>query len=105
MCTYASSNQSGHNFIIANQDKTIQVYNEFNLVWAAKVASVPVQVAVNNFGTKRGLIVTIDDTGMLNVSYLGTKPPVNAVATNNNKRDIDYDKIDEEHRSLLQVLC
>lgn len=40
-------------------------------VWAAKVPSVPVQMAVTSFGNQKGLIVTIDDTGTLSVSYLG----------------------------------
>jgi hypothetical protein len=39
---------------------------------------------------------------MLRISYLGTKPPVTAVATYS--RDLDYDKIDEEHKILLQKI-
>lgn len=38
---------------------------------------------------------------MLSIGYLGTKPPVSAVLTHS--RDINYDKVDEEHRALLQV--
>lgn len=40
-------------------------------VWAAKTASVPVQMAVSSFGNQRGLIVTLDDSGSLSISYLG----------------------------------
>ena len=73
----ASSSQSndgsqGHNFILACRDGTLQVYSEFNLVWAAKLPAsssssssvpVPVQVAVAQFGDQRGLVVTLDDAG------------------------------------------
>jgi hypothetical protein len=37
----------------------------------------------------------------LNIGYLGTKPPNAAIG--GVKRDLDYDKLDEEHRKLLQV--
>lgn len=40
-------------------------------VWAAKVPSVPVQMAVTSFGNQKGLIVTMDDCGNLAISYLG----------------------------------
>ena len=40
--------------------------------------------------------------GQLNLGYLGTKPPVAAIG--GVKRDLDYDKIDQEHRKLLQVI-
>lgn len=104
ICVFKPTSTSGHNFILANQDKTIQIFSDFNLVWAAKVSSVPVQMSVNAFGGKKGLIVTVDDSGMLQISYIGTKPPANSVATNVNKRDVDYDKVDEEHRMLLQII-
>jgi hypothetical protein len=60
-----------HNIVLATQDKMIQVYSAFNLVWAAKTTSVPVQIAVANFGKQKGLLVTIDDEGILAISYLG----------------------------------
>ena len=44
---------------------------------------------------------TLANTGGLNVGYLGTKPP--SAAIGGVKRDLDYDKLDEEHRKLLQV--
>lgn len=88
--------------MLASHDGTIGVYSDFNLVWAAKVASVPVQIAVGSFGGQRGLVATIDDTGRLAIGYLGTRPPSSAVVTH--ARELDYDKIDEEHRALLGVI-
>jgi hypothetical protein len=41
LCVYPVSKSSRgttlHNFILSIQDSTIQIYSEFNLVWAAKV--------------------------------------------------------------------
>jgi hypothetical protein len=37
----------------------LQVYSNFHLVWAAKTAQVPVQMAVADFGSQRGLIAMI----------------------------------------------
>jgi hypothetical protein len=45
----------------------------------------------------------IDDAGNINIGYLGTKPPIAAIG--GVKRDLDYDKLDDEHRKLLQVVC
>ena len=97
-----SSSAGGHNFLIASMDCTIQVYNDFNLMWAAKCPSVPVQMAVCDIGLHKGLILTIDDVGNLRLSYLGTKPPLNTVSSHS--RELDYDKVDAEHKMLLQVI-
>eukprot|EP01035_Chromulina_nebulosa_P028739 gene28739-37984_t len=59
-----------HNIILATQDKMIQIYSAFNLVWAAKTYSVPVQLAVADFCGQKGLIVSIDDSGTLSIHYL-----------------------------------
>jgi hypothetical protein len=91
----------GHNFLLACRDGTLQVFADFNVVWAAKLASVPVQLCVANFGSQRGLVVTVDDSGKLSLGYLGTKPPLAAVVSA--AREVDYDKMDEDHRALLQV--
>ena len=103
----STSGISSHNFLIASRDGTLSVFSEFNLVWAAKLSSVPVQMAVSDFGGQRGLIVTLDDSGKLSVGFMGTKPPLTAVPslTGANTREVDYDRLDEEHRGLLQVSC
>eukprot|EP01039_Chlorochromonas_danica_P000897 gene894-978_t len=95
---------NSYNFILAGQDGTVQVYANFNLVWAARLASDGpiVHASVGTFGGVPGLIVTLDDDGRLSISYLGTKPPVTAVLSH--VRDLDYEKIDEEHRALLNVI-
>lgn len=93
---------AGNNFIVALQDSTMQVYSSFNLVWAAKLLQVPVQMGVATFGNQKGLVVTLSDSGHLAINYLGTRPPVTAIMTQ--ARELNYDKVDEEHRALLQVI-
>lgn len=102
MCTYNSATRGKQNFLVADRGGTIQVFTDFNLAWAAKVPSVPVQIAVGNFGGQSGLVVTIDDSGRLVCGYLGTKPPLTSVVSQ--ARELDYDKVDEEHRSLLKII-
>ena len=99
------SASSGHNFLLASKDGTLSVFVNFNLVWAAKLPTVPVQMAVSDFGGQKGLVVTLDDTGRLSIGFMGTKPPLSAVPslTSANAREVDYDRLDEEHRGLLQV--
>ena len=41
-------------------------------MWTAKTANVPIYVSRANFQGKNGLIVTMSDSGFLQVSYLGT---------------------------------
>ena len=59
-------------------------------------------MVVADFGNQNGLIVTVNDTGKLTLGYLGTKLPSNNVVTHT--REMDYDKMDEEHRRLLQII-
>jgi Bardet-Biedl syndrome 9 protein len=91
------------NFAIVNTDNTVQIFSEFSLIWAAKMqGNVPVQLVICNLAKQKGLIASCDDEGMLKLNYLGTKPPVSNVS--NYSRELDYDKIDEEHKSLLQTI-
>ena len=103
MCSYPCGENDTDNFLLAHHDGTIQVYSKFNLVWAAKAEKTPVNIQVASFGDQQGLVVTLDDTGRLDISFLGTKPPL-TIATSSLSRELDYDKVDEEHRSLLQII-
>jgi Bardet-Biedl syndrome 9 protein len=97
-----SNTSVSHNFLLAYQDMTVHVYSGFQLMWVAKLSSVPVHLTTGAFAGQKGLIVSIDDSGYLSVNFLGTKPAVNTILSQ--VRDLDYDKIDEEHRSLLQII-
>lgn len=102
MCAYAAAPGMGHNFVVAYRDGTLQVYSDFSLVWAVTAEISPVQIAVADFGSQKGLITSLDESGRILVGFLGTRPPVTAIG--GYKRELDYDKVDEEHRQLLQVI-
>lgn len=104
---FSVDGMTGANLLVAGQDGAMSVLAGFNLVWAARLTTltankVPVQVCISSFGGTKGLVVAIDDSGYLSINYLGTKPPVTSLLSS--VRDLDYDKIDEEHRSLLAVI-
>lgn len=97
-----SNTAIAHNFLLAYQDATVQVFSGFQLIWAARLSSVPVHLTVATFAGQKGLIAAIDENGYLSVNFLGTKPAIQPILSQ--VRDLDYDKIDEEHRSLLQII-
>ena len=51
----------------------------------------------------QGLIVMLDDSGRLSLSYLGTRPPLQ-VASSTGSRELDYNKVEEDHRALLHII-
>ena len=51
----------------------LMIYKDVRLVWAAKTEKAPVFVSRASFEGKQGLIVTLSDSGFLQVSYLGTE--------------------------------
>ena len=46
-----------------------------------------------------GLVVTLDDEGKLQLSYMGTDPPVNAVDISHSA-EVDYAALDSKYREL-----
>merc|ERR1719421_2423233 len=63
----------------------------------------PVQVATANVGGINGMIVTLSETGKVQVSYLGTDPPT-ASLVNTEMKELNYDEMEEEHQELLQII-
>lgn len=51
----------------------VMVYKDVRLVWAAKTQTAPVFLARVAFEDQEGLVVTMSDSGFLQVSYLGTE--------------------------------
>ena len=52
------------------------------------------------FENTRGLIVTLNDEGWMEVSFLGTAPPQVALTTDE-KKEVNYAKAQEEYISTL----
>lgn len=49
------------------------------------------------------MIVCMDDHGQVQVSYLGTDPPM-ASLVNTEMKELNYDEMEEEHQDLLRVI-
>jgi Bardet-Biedl syndrome 9 protein len=94
---------SKQNIIVATQNKTLMVYRDPKLIWAAGTNSIPVNIKVGNFGGIKSLIVLLDDQGNLSVNYLGTDAVTNPVPTMESK-EIDYQELEEEHRKLQTLI-
>ena len=57
--------------ILGSFKSFLMIYKDVRLVWTAKTANIPIYVSRANFQGKNGLIVTMSDSGFLQVSYLG----------------------------------
>ncbi|CAM9678200.1 unnamed protein product [Ectocarpus sp. 8 AP-2014] len=91
------------NLVIAADTDQLMVYKDLQLVWQATVRRAPVVLTVAKFGPVPGIVCSLDDTGVLSACYQGTDPPTSAVVAAERK-DIDYDQINQEHRKLLQII-
>lgn len=56
------------------------------------------------FSKYRGMIVTLDDEGHLNCSYLGTNPTVFSRSTVAEEREVDYVEAQAELKQLQAVI-
>ena len=75
---------------------------DLELVWAARLPSPAMAVRVGTFAHTPGLLVHLSAEGEVGLSYLGTDPPTNTVATE--VKELNYEAMDEEHRRLLQTI-
>eukprot|EP00658_Telonema_sp_P-2_P004199 TRINITY_DN11578_c0_g2_i1.p1 TRINITY_DN11578_c0_g2~~TRINITY_DN11578_c0_g2_i1.p1 ORF type:complete len:700 (-),score=174.65 TRINITY_DN11578_c0_g2_i1:246-2345(-) len=89
--------------ILSSSTGGLMVYHGITLMWAAKTETVPVCISVGCFGGLPGLIAALDDTGHTALLYLGTDPPANTVV-GAVQRELDYDKMDDQHRRLLNLI-
>lgn len=108
LCSYPRPSASGalsgsENLIIGTYENSLLVFSDATLVWSATVESPPVALAVATFGFQEGLIVTLDETGVLVVNYLGTEPP-SAAVTSSEQAEINYQELEDEHRKLLHII-
>lgn len=93
----------GINCIVGTHTGTLLVYRDVTLKWAAQVDSVPVQIKRATITDLKGVIVSLDESGHLGCSYLGTDPSMFTPAQADD-RDVDYGKIDSELKQLQGVI-
>lgn len=92
-----------NNLMVGNYQQSMMIYKGNQLVWAARLNSAPVCLAVGNFGSVKGFVCSLNDECQAMVTYMGTDPPMQGVNTGDNK-DLDYEAMDAEHRRLLKVI-
>jgi len=93
-----------HNLIVGTSSGHLMVFHEMQLVWCARLHNmVPCQLCVADIGGTRGMIVAMDDRGKVQVSYLGTDPPMHSLV-NTEMKELNYDEMEEEHQDLLRVI-
>ena len=62
--------------MVVNMDRTVQIFSDFTLVWAAMNLSnaLPVQIGVADVAAQKGMIVTVDDDARIHMRYLISYP-------------------------------
>ena len=65
----------GFSYLLGSFSNYVMVYKDVQLVWTAKTPEAPIFVDITTIDKQKGLIVTLSDTGFLQLSYLGTSPP------------------------------
>eukprot|EP00746_Dinoflagellata_sp_MGD_P022428 gnl/MRDRNA2_/MRDRNA2_152475_c0_seq1.p1 gnl/MRDRNA2_/MRDRNA2_152475_c0~~gnl/MRDRNA2_/MRDRNA2_152475_c0_seq1.p1 ORF type:complete len:868 (-),score=140.42 gnl/MRDRNA2_/MRDRNA2_152475_c0_seq1:11-2614(-) len=92
------------NLLIGTQSGHIMIYRDVQLIWCARLNNTfPVQVAVAEIGGIKAMISTMDEKGLVQVSYLGTDPPT-ASLVNTEMKELNYDEMEEEHQELLRII-
>jgi Bardet-Biedl syndrome 9 protein len=61
-------------FMLAGHSQQLQVFNNQVMVWSAQLTHPPVSLHVGQFDGLDGVVVTLDELGHLQCSYLGTDP-------------------------------
>jgi Bardet-Biedl syndrome 9 protein len=93
------------NLLVASHDRSLQVYRDSQLIWAARTNFVPVSIRVASIGGIRGFLIMLSDTCEVCVAYLGTEPPAYSVGIQReNVKELDYERLDAEHRQLLKLI-
>ena len=109
MHLYTTGDAGMKNILVGSSTGVVLVYRNLDLVWSAKCDHTNVALRVCRAGGIRGMIVGLGDAGQLNVSYVGTDPPVGGSIGGANAdglgaggdNEMEYEEMDNEHRQLL----
>ncbi|XP_028409077.1 protein PTHB1-like [Dendronephthya gigantea] len=100
---YGCFKEDTFNMMVGTHNKTLMIYQNVTLAWAAQLPHIPVDAKVANFGNLKGIIVTLDETGYIYCSYLGTDPSL-FVTPPVQSRDVQYDEVEDEMQELYKVI-
>lgn len=93
---------ASHFMMISTSQKSLMVYSDARLVWAARTTFVPVATKVARMCGIDGMTIMLSEKGQVMVGYMGTEPPVQGVVSDG--KELDYAAMDAEHRKLLKVI-
>jgi hypothetical protein len=85
--------------MIGTFNNFLMIYKDVKLVWAAKTVNAPIFIDTAKFEDQVGLIVTMSDSGFLQVSYLGTEQLTAAThaLTLKDTTKINYEQVNADH--------
>lgn len=87
--------------LIGSFSSHLLLYKGRKLFWAARMNSIPIHLKVANFDIK-GLILSLDEKGVAEVSYLGTNPMPYIVTSSG--KNVDIAEADKEYRRIMGSL-
>ncbi|XP_055380072.1 protein PTHB1 [Condylostylus longicornis] len=83
---------------VISDSSTLLIYNDMKLIWASQLEQIPVAIKRSNCSLA-GAIVTLSETGHLNIGYLGSEPLTFKVPPLN-LQDMNFEKA---HNELLEL--
>lgn len=93
--------------MVASEDSKLNIYEGTSLLWSCDLTHRPISIARCYLNSLPGGIVTLSTNGVVNVSYLGTEPDLNANGKPMNDI-VDPDQVQDElvvvENSLQKVM-
>lgn len=82
-----------------SESGSLLIYEESTLIWAAQLAEVPVCIQRSNINGLAGAVVTLSETGHLQVGFLGSEPQPFKVPPLN-LSELNYENVQKELTEL-----
>lgn len=82
-----------------SESGSLLIYEESTLIWAAQLSEVPVAIQRSNVNGLAGAIVTLSETGNLQVGFLGSEPQPFKVPPLN-LSELNYENVQKELAEL-----
>lgn len=101
-CMHSYSCNGSLILLIASELRTIHIFKDSLLVWAAQTSFPPIAIKKAQLAASPGIIVSLSDSGQLCCSYLGSNPSINVVTISSQNES--NDKGEEEMNRLKKVI-
>ncbi|XP_059054383.1 protein PTHB1 isoform X2 [Achroia grisella] len=90
--------------MVASDDAKLYVYENTSLLWSCDLLDVPISISRCFLKTLPGGIVTLSNTGVVTVCYLGTEPDLNSNAAPMINEEGDPEQIQSELETVEEAL-